>query len=165
MIGLLVVIHWQPNKKKIGRGLFRFSEISSKKDNKMETKEKKLLGLPSWGLSLLTAFVSLIFLFFFSALLVAIPQIDKNISEGIAYIFFNIIIAIACFFICKYNPKNVLYVPIICNAAGIISAIVEPNFWITDLWIFICSGWVLSLICSIIGRVVGRRLMLRIIKK
>lgn len=131
----------------------------------MEIKEKKLLGLPSWGLSLLTAFVSLIFLFFFSALLGAIPKIDKNISEGIVYMVFNIIIAIACFFICKHNPKSVWYVPIICNTAGIIAAIVEPNFWITNLWIFICGGWVLSVIAAIIGRVVGRRLMYRAIAK
>ena len=152
------------NKKNL-TGLLRLREISKKKDNKMEIKEKKLLGLPSWGLSLLTAFVSLIFLFFFSALLGVIPQIDKNISEGIAYIVFNIIVAAACFFICKHNPKSVWYVPIICNAVGIISAIVEPNFWITDLWIFICSGWVLSIIAAIVGRIVGQRLMLRAIKK
>ena len=123
----------------------------------MERKEKKLLGLPSWGLALLTAFVSLIFLFGSAALLGPLLPIDKNISEGIAYIVFNILVAAACFFICKHNPKSVWYVPIICNAVGILSAIVEPNFWITDLWIFICSGWVLSIIGATIGAVVGHR--------
>jgi len=123
----------------------------------MEIKEKKLLGLPSWGSALLTAFLSLIFLLFFASLLGSISQIDKNISEGIAYIVFNILVAAACFFICKHNPKSVWYVPIICNAVGILSAIVEPNFWITDLWIFICSGWVLSIIGATIGAVVGHR--------
>ncbi|MFZ1290580.1 MAG: hypothetical protein WAR79_10845 [Melioribacteraceae bacterium] len=125
----------------------------------METQEKKLLGLPSWGLALLTAFVSLIFLFFFSALLDSILPIDKNISEGIAYIVFNVLVAMACFFICKHNPNSVWYVPIICNAGGILSAIIEPNFWITDLWIFICGGWVLSLIAAIVGKIAGKRLV------
>ncbi len=119
----------------------------------MEIKEKKLLGLPSWGSALLTAFVSLIFLFFLSALLVSILPIDKNISESIAYIIFGIIVAAACYFICKHNPNSIWYVPIICNTVGIISAIVEPNFWITDLWIFIGSGWVLSIIGATIGAV------------
>ena len=119
----------------------------------MEIKEKKLLGLPSWGLGLLTAFVSLIFLFFFSALLGSILPIDKNISESIAYIIFGIIVAAACYFICKHNPKSIWYVPIICNAVGILSAIIEPNFWRTDLWIFIGSGWVLSIIGATIGAV------------
>ena len=123
----------------------------------MERKEKKLLGLPSWGLALLTAFVSLIFLFGSAALLGPLLPIDKNISEGIAYVVFNVLVAAACFFICKHNPNSVWYVPIICNAVGIISAIVEPNFWITDLWIFICGGWVLSIIGATIGAVVGHR--------
>ena len=120
---------------------------------KKKIKEKKLLGLPSWGSALLTAFVSLIFLFFLSALLVSILPIDKNISESIAYIIFGIIVAAACYFICKHNPNSIWYVPIICNTVGIISAIVEPNFWITDLWIFIGSGWVLSIIGATIGAV------------
>ena len=123
----------------------------------MEIKEKKLLGLPSWGLALLTAFVSIIFLMGSAALLGPLLPIDKNISEGIAYVVFNVLVAAACFFICKHNPNSVWYVPIICNAVGIISAIVEPNFWITELWIFICSGWVLSIIGATIGAVVGHR--------
>ena len=125
----------------------------------MEIKEKKLLGLPSWGLALLTAFSSIIFLFGAAALLGSILPIDKNISEGIVYIVFNIIVAAACFFICKYNPNSVWYAPMICNAVGIISAIVEPNFWITNLWIFICSGWLLSIIAAIAGRTIGKRLV------
>jgi len=123
----------------------------------MEIKEKKLLGLPSWGLALLTAFLSIIFLMGSAALLGPLLPIDKNISEGIAYVVFNVLVAAACFFICKHNPNSVWYVPIICNAVGIISAIVEPNFWITDLWIFICGGWVLSIIGATIGAVVGHR--------
>lgn len=131
----------------------------------MEIEKKKLLGLPSWGLALLIAFVSIILLILIASLLGPILPIDKNISEGIGYILYGIIVAIACFFICKHDPKSVWYVPIIANIPGIFSAIVEPNFWITDLWIFIGIGWVLSMIASIIGRVVGHRSMLRIIKK
>lgn len=125
----------------------------------MKTKEKKSLlsQIPSWGLSLITAFISLIFLLFLASLLVSIPKIGENLGEGIAYISYDILIAIACFFICRHNPKSIWYVPIICNAMGIIAAIVEPNFWISALWIVICSGWVLSLIGAISGALMGRR--------
>lgn len=122
----------------------------------METKEKKLLGLSSWVLALLTAFLSLFFSFFFTDLLGPILTIDKDISEVIAYILLGIIIAAACYFICRHNPKSVCYVPIIANIPGIIAAIVEPNFWITYLWILICGGWVLSVIAAIIGAKLGQ---------
>ncbi len=122
------------------------------------TEQKSLFGIPSWGLSLLTAILSLIILFFLASLLGSIPIINKDFSEGIAYITYDILVAIACFFICKHDPKSIWYVPILCNTMGIISAIIEPNFWITSLWIVICSGWVLSLIGAISGAVVGRKI-------
>ena len=122
----------------------------------METKEKKLLGLPSWGLALLAGFLSFILLFFLAALLGSILPINKDISEGIAYVLLGIVIATACYFICKHNPKSVWYVPIIANIFGILAAIVEPSFWITDLWILICGGWVLSIIAALIGAKLGQ---------
>ena len=120
-------------------------------------KQKSLFGIPSWGLSLLTALLSLIILIFLASLLSSIPKIGENLGEGIAYISYDIIIAIACFFICRHNPKSIWYVPIICNTIGVISAIVEPNFWITSLWIVMCGGWILSLIGAISGALIGRR--------
>lgn len=132
----------------------------------MKTKEQKsLFGIPSWGLSLLTALLSIILLFFFFYSLNSIPEINENVSELIAYIGYDIIIILACFFICKQDPKSIWYVPILCNTMGIISAIVEPNFWITFLWIVICSGWVLSLIGAISGAMVGQRSIIRSIPK
>ena len=129
----------------------------------METKEKRYFfsKIPSWGLSLITAFISFILLFFIAALLSSIPKIEKNLSEVIAYIIYGIVVAIACFFICRHNPKSVWYVPILCNILGIISAIIEPTFWISYLWIIICSGWLLSLVGAISGAMVGRNVILR----
>jgi hypothetical protein len=48
-------------------------------------------------------------------------------------------------------------VPVLCNIIGIISAIYEPTFWKGSLWIVICSGWILSIIASIIGMMIGKR--------
>lgn len=123
----------------------------------MAIKEKKLLGLPSWALALLTAIVCSVLLIVVASLLGSVLPIDENIGEAIAYIFYGFTIAAACFLICKHDPKSFWYVPIIANIPGILSAIIEPNFWITDLWILICSGWVLSIIASIIGSVLGQK--------
>ncbi len=124
----------------------------------MRTKEHKQIGgLPSWGLSLITALSSLFVLFFLATLLDSLLKNNEDINEWIAYIIYDIIIAIACFFICRHNPKSIWYVPILCNTAGIIAAIIEPNFWITFLWIVVCGGWVLSLLGAISGAIVGKR--------
>lgn len=124
----------------------------------MISKEQILfLGLPSWGLSLITALSSLIILFFLASLLGSLLKNNEEVSEWIAYIIYDFIIAIACFFICRHNPKSIWYVPILCNTAGIMAAIIEPNFWITFLWIVVCGGWVLSLLGAISGAIVGKR--------
>jgi hypothetical protein len=86
----------------------------------MKTKERKFLfGIPSWRLSLFAAIFSLVILFIIADLLGSILNIDKNFGEGIAYIIYDILIAAACFFICRNNPKSIWYVPIICNTMGI----------------------------------------------
>ena len=119
-------------------------------------KQKRLLGLPSWGLSLLVAISAIIILVLLVYLLSSLFK-NENIAEGTAYVIYDIIIAAACFFICRNNPKSIWYVPILCNIMGIISAIVEPNFWITSLWILICSGWLLSVGSAISGAIIGQR--------
>ena len=125
--------------------------------NPKVTKGKNyLFGLPSWGLSLIVAIVSFMIVMFLGYLLIDILK-DENIALGIAYIVYDIIIAIACFLICKNNPKSIWYVPILCNIFGIIAALVEPNFWTTPMWMVYCGGWVLSLIGAIFGVKVGKR--------
>lgn len=120
-------------------------------------KHKYLFGLPSWVLSIATAILSFIVLSIFAGVLNSVIGIEKNVSEGNSYIIYGLIIALACFFICKNDPKSIWYVPLLCNLGGIIAAIAEPGFWITPLWIYISSSWILSLIGSIIGTIAGKR--------
>ncbi len=112
-------------------------------------REKSFLkGIVSFGLSLLTAFLS-----FFILFLIAYP-----FGEVIGYIIYDIVIVMACYFLCRMNPGSIWYVPIICNIVGVIGAFGEENFyWISTLWIIICGGWVLSIIFSILGSLAGKR--------
>jgi Na+/melibiose symporter-like transporter len=120
-------------------------------------KRSFLSGIPSWGLAALSL-VATIILFVILSILGDLMKINENIGDPLFYIFFDVLIAVCCFFIVRQNPKSIWYVSIICNVIGIISAIIEPNFWISSLWMFICGGWVLSIIASIIGYYIGRKL-------
>ncbi len=128
---------------------------------KIKNNKSIVTGIPAWALSLLTAFLSLIILFVLAGIIVEVFQ-TGDAGEIIAYLVYDILIAIACFFICRKEPAALWYVPVISNTMGIISAIVEPNFWITYLWILICGGWAISLAGAIAGAITGRsRLKMR----
>jgi hypothetical protein len=124
----------------------------------MNANKKKsfLSGIPSWGLAALAVVASFIVVFGIGEIGEGM-KIKNDAVEAIPYIIFGIFIAVCCFFIVRQNPKSIWYVPLICNAVGIIAAIIEPTFWVTSLWMLICGGWVLSLIASFFGARVGRR--------
>ena len=125
----------------------------------METNENRsfLYGLPSWAQSILWVIVSTLILFGLGEGVGNILKINEDVAGAIPYIIFDVLIAVGCFYIVKWNPKSIWYVPLICNVIGIIAAIIEPNFWITSLWILIGIGWVLSLVAAIIGARIARR--------
>jgi hypothetical protein len=108
-------------------------------------------------LAILTLIGATIVLFGIGEGLGSFIKIKGDIGEAIPYILYDLVIAFCCYFIVKQNPSSIWYVPVICNVLSIISAIVEPSFWITSLWILIGIGWVLSIIVSLIGARVGKR--------
>ena len=119
----------------------------------MENKEKEsyLNVYPAWAWSLITFFISIILLF--------IIDNQRGFSEVIANILYIILIAIACFYICKAHPKSVWYTPIICNIMAFVSLAV---FVFTDLntlseLIFWLSSLLVSVVGAIIGATFGRR--------
>ena len=119
---------------------------------KTNRKESFLATTPSAVLALLTFFAALILLFGIG------EGIGGDIGGILAYILSDLVIAVCCFYIVKQNPGSIWYVPVICNLMGIIAAIVEPNFWISSMWILVSIGWVLSLIASIIGAWKGSKI-------
>lgn len=120
-------------------------------------RQRRFWGLPSWALALIVALFTLIFSIFLASLLGSLFKNQENITQIGVYILWAILVAVACLFICKNNPSSIWYVPILCNAGSIISAIVEPNFWSTSMWILICGGWILSLVAAVGGAIAGKR--------
>jgi hypothetical protein len=75
----------------------------------------------------------------------------------IILLLYILIIAVACFYLVRKNPKSIWFVPLICNAYGIAIAIKEPaSFWEDSFGIIFCFGWVLSIIASLRGAQIGK---------
>ncbi|MBN1780229.1 hypothetical protein JW948_03825 [bacterium] len=118
---------------------------------------RKKTILPAWALSLIALLAALVLLMLTANVLGSVMK-DRDLAEEIAYIVHDVFLGVICYLICRKYPKSVWYVPVICNMAGIVSAVVEPNFWITPLWIFIGTGWILSVTGALCGAKAGRRL-------
>jgi hypothetical protein len=120
----------------------------------MKDKEGKsiLSNVPSWVLALLTLTGATIVLFVVDGTMM--PYFKTG---NMAYDIFDLLIVVGCFFIARQNPKSFWYIPIICNAPFIVSAVVKPDIWNTLLWIPIVSGFGVSFLASIIGALVGKR--------
>ena len=125
----------------------------------METTRKKtfITGIPAWALSLMTAILSFFLVFIIAALLDLSGLVDETVAETVSYIFLVLVIVAACFLICRKDPGSIWYAPVICNAVGIIAAIIEPSFWVTEMWIIFGSCWLLSLTGALMGARTGRR--------
>lgn len=126
---------------------------------KQSGKKFLLSGIPSWGLALLTMVLAFVVLMIVADIIAVVFKItDENTAAELTfYLLYNLIIAAGCFFICRQDYKSIWYVPLLCNVVGIISAIVEPNFWVSTLWMLICGGWVLSLAAALAGSYLGKK--------
>ncbi|MGD0342030.1 MAG: hypothetical protein ABSA76_10030 [Bacteroidales bacterium] len=128
------------------------------KTSMQKDKRPNLWGIPSWGLALLTYFLAYVVPYAVYGILSAVFKIPE--WNGIEFLFTSIsvlIIVVCCYFICKNDPRSILYVPLLCNIFSIIVAIIMPTFWKGSLWIVICSGWGLSIFVSILGARIGKR--------
>lgn len=122
---------------------------------KKKLRRTNSMKVPAFVQAFITTLVITLVLFILDDLLVSIAGLEET-GEVITYICYDILIAIACFYLSRKNPKSAWYIYIICNVTGILSAISEPNFWISNIWIFICGGWVLSGITAILGALKGK---------
>jgi CDP-diglyceride synthetase len=144
-----------------------YAEQERKMDDKNEpyrktavqkNKKPNLWGIPSWGLALLSYFLAYAVPYAVYGIISAVFKIPE--WNGSEFLFTNIsvvIIIVCCFFICKNNPRSILYVPLLCNIFSIIVAIIMPTFWKGSLWIVICCGWILSICASVLGARIGKK--------
>lgn len=82
-------------------------------------------AVASWALSILAAVVAMFVTF---GLAEALP-LSPDYSAPIGFMAHDLVVATSCFFICRWNPRNILLTFSRCNGVGIIAACVEPTFW------------------------------------
>ena len=123
----------------------------------MDKKSKNSLfsGVPSWALSLMTFFASIVFwLLFGENQLSAMSTYDIVIVIG--YVLF---ITAASFFICRRYPKSVWHTPFICSGLLILLVLVlafADADMSTEVTIM-CGILVLPITGAIVGANFGRR--------
>jgi hypothetical protein len=126
----------------------------------MEKKvtRSRLAGIPAWALSLMTLFASIGIII----ILQTFQLFDYRTIEIVAIFIEAMFIVVACYYICRTHPTSFWYTPVICNAAGILVAIFYPyTNPEASILIFLGSVFVLSVIGSIVGARIGRRLLVR----
>lgn len=127
-------------------------------------KRKPLLGIiRSMGLALIILIVAtwIIIGVFYEMLgeYIKFKHPDILLSKYwdiIVLLLYILIIAVACFYLVRKNPMSIWFVPLICNAYGIVNAIVDIAFWKESHGIILCLGLVISITASIIGARIGK---------
>lgn len=110
-------------------------------------------------LSLFWTFFTLLGIFF---ILFFIDEVVRSLQLGdyITYLLWGIIIAICCFFIIKYDPQSIWYVPLISNSVFIPVTYNEIFYWGSPVSVSLLFGVIASVIASIIGYRIGKRRMI-----
>ena len=85
---------------------------------------------PSAALAFLTSVAATVVTF-----AIGVPLEHYDPHSYLAYTLNGIVIAVACFYIVRIHRKSFWYVPFIANAFNILAAVIEPNFWISQMWI------------------------------
>lgn len=86
-----------------------------------------MADIPSYALAIITLIGAFFVLIAVGTWVDYSTIISEKMDQVIPFVIFDILIAVGCYFIVKRNPRSIWYVPLICNAYGITSAIVEPH--------------------------------------
>lgn len=81
----------------------------------------------------------------------------EKMSGSFGFFIFSIVNAICCFFIVKYKPISILFVPLIINAFLLVMAFFNTAFWMDPWWAPVVGGWIMCILASIIGVLIRKR--------
>lgn len=73
------------------------------------------------------------------------------------FFIYSLVNAICCFFIVKYKPISILFVPLIINVFLLGMAFFNTSFRIDPWWSPVVGGWILCLSASIVGVILRKR--------
>jgi hypothetical protein len=122
----------------------------------MEKQKNNLskAALQSLGWTLLTVVTEVIV--YISVIVEGLVK-PEVMSGSLGIFIYSLINAICCFFIVKYRPFSIFFVPMIINVFILVMAFFNTVFWIDPWWAPVVGGWVLCLMASIIGVLINKR--------
>ncbi len=113
--------------------------------------------MPSWALAFGATIISYLIMMITARFLGEFRSLTETTVNIITFVIYGIVTGAACFLISRKFPESWWHVPVICNIIGITSAFGEPVFMISNLWKLFGIGWILSVIGTIAGVIIGRR--------
>lgn len=99
----------------------------------------------------------------FLAFVLTIPifVIAIGLGEGIdgvlAFVFWGLANLALCFFMVRKYPKSAWALWFPCNLLIFIAAVIEPNFWRTDMWKAYAGIVLLSIVGTVLGVVLKKK--------
>ncbi len=113
--------------------------------------------MPSWALAFGTTIISYLIMMLTARFIGEFKSLSSTTVNITTFVIYGVIIGAACFFISRKFPESWWHVPVICNIIGITSAFGEPVFFTGSLWKLFGIGWILSVIGTIAGVIIGTR--------
>lgn len=80
-----------------------------------------------------------------------------HLGDHVTYLLWGIIIAVCCFFIIRYDPKSIWYVPLFSSSIFIPAVINETGYWGSPNSISLLIGIVSIVIASFLAYKAGRK--------
>jgi len=72
-------------------------------------------------------------------------------TSSLGFFMVNVVNTICCFFIVKYCPVSILFVPLIINAFIFVMAFFNTSFGVNPWWVPVATGWAVCMMASTIG--------------
>ena len=78
-------------------------------------------------------------------------------NSSLGFFIVSALNTVCCFFIVKYNPISILFVPLVINTFILAMAFFNTAFGIDPWWVPVVSGWLVCIMSSIIGALIRKR--------
>ena len=117
--------------------------LQSASDQSDDRATMALLGFGTFGASIMTFLIA--------------TFLREGISATLAYAFWGIVNIGLCCLVASTYPKSALFLWFSCNILIFFGAVVDPNFWRSDLWIGCSEIVLLSVAGSVLGLVFSKK--------
>lgn len=111
-------------------------------------------AIQSFGLALIVIIAEILV---YSSFIVEGLVKPEVMNSSLGFFIVSALNTVCCFFIVKYNPISILFVPLVINTFILAMAFFNTAFGIDPWWVPVVSGWLVCMMASIIGALIRKR--------